>query len=248
MPSRVFTGSTSHFFNSNNSHITGPPFSMALRLKRTSGTDQIPICILQQGTWNSYTIYIDASNQLRARARSGSSTLSDAVSAPTVTGRWYSVVCVFASSTSRRIYIDGVGSAEATTAITAIGLNRTVVGRYESNTGAGFAPFNGLIEEVGLYAGALDAMDAQALTYMSARGVRRDILSDYWMGNQPNSNTPFMHKLAGGFDLARFGSPGVSSDHSVVRYPERGFQPCVAEGGGPPPPVTAGYSNGYVIM
>lgn len=84
----------------------------------------------------------------------------------TVSGIWRHFAGVFASTTSRKAYLDGVGMTTDTTSIAITGTNRTLIGARINSTAGAFAA--GLIAEAAIWNVALTDADMIAL----AKGVR----------------------------------------------------------------------------
>jgi len=82
---------------------------------------------------------------------------SDTFSANT----WHQAVAVFASSTSRTVYLDGVAGTPETTSCTPAGLDTIEIGRGESSTPFGY--MSGLISHAMLYNRVLSASEIALL-------------------------------------------------------------------------------------
>lgn len=76
-------------------------------------------------------------------------------------GTWHHACAVFASSTSRTVYIDGGSSATDTTSVNATGMNRTNIGARYSGTLGSY--FDGKIAEAAVWNVALTAAEVASL-------------------------------------------------------------------------------------
>jgi hypothetical protein len=92
---------------------------------------------------------------------------------------WHHAAAVEASSTDRRVFIDGGSKATNTTACTVSSVDYTELGRRVRKSGAG--TLDGRIAEAAIYNAALsDANIAELATGASPSMVRPDALVAYW--------------------------------------------------------------------
>ena len=146
----------------------------------------------------------------------GTSTASSTVGYST--GVWNHGAAVFASSTSRTVYLNGGNSATETTSGTPSGLNRTAVGAKLGNTASGF--FDGHLADVAAWNIALSAADIASLALgFSPLLIRPDALIFYmpmWGYGSPEPD------LRGGQVYTVNGAPAVGTTNPRVFYPSRG--------------------------
>ena len=121
-----------------------------------------------------------APKELRANAASNNATQSNSTKTAWVVNTWHHAAAVFASTTSRTIYLDGVAGTTDTTSIAAATPGETGIGFYNPSTGN--AQFmSGLIGEAAVWSASLDQGEITALAAgMSPRMVRPGALAAYW--------------------------------------------------------------------
>jgi hypothetical protein len=78
-----------------------------------------------------------------------------------VANRFYNVVAVFASASSRTIFVDGVQGTTDSTSFAIEPINRMAIGALVRTT---VASFNGLVDDVRIFRRAINAADARHLT------------------------------------------------------------------------------------
>ena len=134
------------------------------------------------------------------------------------TGAWNHGAAVFASATSRTVYLNGGNSATNTTSRSPSGINRTAVGAKLGNTAAGF--HDGLLADVAAWNVALSADDVASLALgFSPLLIRPDALIFYmplWGFGSPEPD------FRGGNIMTVNGAPAVGGSHPRVFYPSRG--------------------------
>lgn len=151
---------------------SGVPLTMHARFKGAT----------QPANARAATLYFDASNYFDIRTNTSivqavvnGTAISNGGSLSWSTGTWYSLVGVFASSTSRTVYLDGVAATTNTTSATPTGTTTFSVGGR-----AGVLPFSGSLADVALWNVALSADDINALAAgVSPLLIRPDALVHY---------------------------------------------------------------------
>ena len=124
---------------------------------------------------------INPGGEVRAQSQNGGEFATAQTTAQLTTGTWHHLAAVFASATSRIIYIDGGNSVSNTTEVNfGTGINRTTIGAAE-NGGTQNNHADGQIAEAAVYDIALTAADVVVLSKaFSPLLVRRDALVSYW--------------------------------------------------------------------
>lgn len=96
-------------------------------------------------------------------------------------GTWAHGGAVFASTTSRTAYINGVAGTTETTSRVPSGINQVTIGVESFSSGSLGTPWNGQLAEVGVWDAALDANEMAALAKgFSPLLIRPMNLVYYW--------------------------------------------------------------------
>lgn len=133
-------------------------------------------------------------------------------------GIWHHACGVFASSSSRSVYLNGASSATDTAAVTVGSLNRTAIGtgRYNSTTNS---PFLGCVAEVAFWNIALNAVEvAQLARGFSPSSIRPQNLVFY----NPLDDR-WTYDRARGLYLTDVGPTGAAEDPPILRKPRRKY-------------------------
>lgn len=94
--------------------------------------------------------------------------------------RWQHVVAVFASNTSRTVYLDGVAGAENTTSVADVSVNRTTVSGIYFNTSV-VQKFRGRIAHANIWDAALSDADVAILADgKPPNEMHPESLAAYW--------------------------------------------------------------------
>lgn len=157
------------------------------------------------------------------------------------TGAWNHAVAIFASSTSRTVYLNGGNSATNTTSRAPSGINRTSVGAKLGNTAAGF--FDGHLADVAAWNVALSADDVLSLSLgYSPLLIRPDALIFYMPMFGYGSPEP---DIRGANVMTVNGAPAVGTTHPRILYPSKPNIRFFADSGpGPAPPWCGGDGDG----
>lgn len=177
----------------------------------------------------------NVSSTLRAAvALQQASTYGEAVTTATLTtGTWAHVCGVFASNTSRTIYLNGGNNVSESTGITPSGVNKTTIGAYYYNGAIGTF-LDGKLAEVGIWDVALTVNEISSLAKgYSPLFVRPENLITYVPLIRDNDKD-----IVGGVTFTANGSPGVSR-HSRVLYIPR-VQYITTQASEPPEPPGPG--------
>lgn len=212
--------------------VSAVPFSLGCWFINDLDVDHVLIGVGDATTnANNYHVlqYIASGDTLNASTRE--TTLVHAVSTGMVTASvWTHGLGVWASTTSRQVYLDGVAGTENTTSKTttfdqfAIGAGRRTAGNFSYHDGA--------VAEAAAWSVALSQADAAQLAVgVSPLLVRPDKLLAYWplYGRyDPEID------LIGGNNLALVNTPGIR-DHPAIIKPSAQilqFSPVAPVAGG----------------
>lgn len=218
--SRQFTESSGQFMGTTTVPAATYPVTLAAWYKPSNNTSNHVVVYLGSTTDSRrFMLYraraIDG-NVMRASAiPDGGGTGSDAIGSTAVTdsSRWYHVAAVFASSTSRKVYVDGVLEATDTTAVTTTSLNRYAIGARGAPVPTWGAYASSKIAEVGVWNVALtDAEVLQLAKGANPQWIQPTALKSYvplWTGLSPDPD------LKGG-TIGLTNSPTQSTDHPPV--------------------------------
>jgi hypothetical protein len=168
------------------------------------------ICVSNSATINNWIqTYVSSAGNLTARSRGAIGNYIATHTTKSLANTWYHALAVYANSSSRIIYLDGLDPATNSTDCGAMsGQNRTAVGRRISTGTAGY--MGGDIGEVAIWSAGLNAAEALMLaTGISPLAVRPQSLVAYWplFGTQ----SPEIDRV-GGYDMTLTNGP-TQADH-----------------------------------
>lgn len=218
--SRQFTETSGQFMARTTAPVSTYPCTISAWYKPTNVTSNHVIVYIGSTTdarrFMIYKMSNAGGNVARASSvPDGGGAGSDAIgsTAMTDTTRWYHVVGVWASSTSRKIYVDGVLEATDTTSIATTSLNRAAIGA-RGNPAPTYGLFaNAKIAEIGIWSVALTDSDVLQLAKgANPQWVQRTSLVSYvplWTGLSPDADL-----VSGTFGLTN--SPAQLTDHPPV--------------------------------
>jgi len=218
---RSFTTTSSQYLSYGASVLGAsgtPPYTIALWFKPTSGTaGRSLVAMADTAVTNVYTAlsYDDLANTFLAATR-GSGGLNYATKAVPAEAVWVHGCGVFASTSSRIAYVNGVAGTENTVTTTMSGLDNTTIGALVRTSVAGY--MDGSMAEVAVWSAALSGAEVAALADgVSPLMVRPGELLSYWplMGR----TSPEID-LIGGAHMTLNGSPPQDA-HPPMRYPGR---------------------------
>lgn len=156
--SRQFVETSAQFAGSTTVPVTTYPCTISAWYKPSNNTSNHTIVYIGSTTDSRrFLVYRTGSsgtNLIRASATpDGGGGGSDAIgtTAITDTTKWYHVAAVFASATSRKVYVDGVIEATDTTAVTTTSLNRYAIGARGAPVPTWGVYANAKIAEVGVW-------------------------------------------------------------------------------------------------
>jgi len=142
--------------------ITGYPFSFSLWIKTTAAVSQTYIALNRATVSNVYyrvrvlsngTVRLEAANTTQ-RSATSSATVND--------GNWHHIVAVFASASSRLLYVDGAPDGSSAPSVNFhASATALTIGRNGGSTPGIYA--NGQIDEISIFNSALGAPEVVAL-------------------------------------------------------------------------------------
>jgi hypothetical protein len=161
---------------------------------------------------------------------------------------WHHAAAVFASSSSRSVYLDGGGKGTDSTSVTGISVARTAIGVLLRDVVSAGVHLDGSIAEAAVWDAALSDDEVAALAAgINTRHIRPANLKAYW---PLLSYNPLSDFTKNGYDLTEVGTVS-SSNHAPVRL----FTPnlimpdfveeIIDDGGGPDIPDGPQYTLPY---
>lgn len=155
-----FNGST-QYFTLSSGVVTAVPLTLACWFNNDSSLATRALVVLSDsGGSNGFRITTSTSRTLRAVAEAAGSTGNAETTATFSNTTWNHACGVFASATSRTVYLNGGNAVSNTTSRTPSGINRTRIGVGGS---ASDSYMNGLIAEVGIWNTDLTAAEVASL-------------------------------------------------------------------------------------
>ncbi|RKY12812.1 MAG: hypothetical protein DRP52_04265, partial [Planctomycetota bacterium] len=182
---RLFNGSN-EYLELDSTPVTAAPLTIVARFYQDDVSTWANRCIAgvfdlsSPSNWFVLKTKIDgAGNYIRADTRSSSGWQEVASTAQFSGNTWHHAAAVFASSTSRTVYLDGGNSATNTTSVTPSGIDRISIARLGDSSPGNY--MSGRVAEVAMYNAALSADEIASL----ARGfspllIRTQNLVGYW--------------------------------------------------------------------
>jgi hypothetical protein len=223
----VLLNGTTDFLTLTPSPVLTPPLTMACWVNDSNVTvESVPISISHTVANNDYyAVVILANGVYRAQQDLNSVGVNAASAGNAVANQWTHVAAVFASTTSRLLYINGVQTSNATSL--AFGSpNTAVIGSIYLGTTPPIDFFPGKIAYPSIWSAALLQSEVIALSgYEDPRSVQRSNLVSF-LPFQPNA--PFKDIISG-FTWNVTGSPTLTPDPFVL-FPN---VTCGASGQGP---------------
>ena len=146
--------------------ITAYPFTIEAWVKTTSTSGTIGAFVVSSSGNQMFGLRMDASGYAYNYGRNTSGKLATSTTLVN-TGAWFHVAAVFASATSRIIYVNGVDEDSDTASVLLPAVNRFSIGRMGDSSPGDY--FNGTIDEVAVYDTALSA--TRLLAHYDARAV-----------------------------------------------------------------------------
>lgn len=188
--SRSFVRTSGQYLN-DETELANLPFTVSLWFRASTVADSqvlFSITALSDNGRAHYLILRGATDDTLNADTQGDSVFDEAKSSGTISaGVWTHCAGVWASSSSRNVFLNGTKNTNTTTAAIAGNMRRTSIGRVWFNATA--APADGLIAEVGLWNVALTDDEIASLAKgLSPLKVRPQNLVDYWplYGNTTN--------------------------------------------------------------
>ena len=214
---RLFDDGSNEYLELASAIMTVTPLSMACWFY--SDDDTVTQALMgigdgDAGTYDGFLIVADgafAGDPLDAIVLVNQTPFTAVSSVGYSTNTWHHACGVFASSTSRTIYLDGGNSGTEVTLATPAGVDTTAIGRLP-----GFAAWevSGRVAEAAMWNVALTAADAVVLAAgYSPLFVRPQNLVAYWSLIRDEDQD-----RVGGFDMTAFNTPSIAP-HVPIRYP-----------------------------
>ncbi|MGI9245013.1 MAG: LamG-like jellyroll fold domain-containing protein, partial [Verrucomicrobiales bacterium] len=158
------------FITSNFSAVDGTPFTLSAWVKTESSAKDGLVYLGDGSTGSSYYLMQIQGGNAKTVARNTSET---AATGPDINdGEWHHVVCVFAGTTARRVYTDGVLRNTSDTNVPEVSLNRFGIGALTRNSP--HTPvdlYTGQLDDVALWDRAFSISDIAALRGLALHGA-----------------------------------------------------------------------------
>jgi hypothetical protein len=153
------------YLENNSQIVSSYPFTMSAWVKTVAPLDANPHMIFTMAPSTSDVIFYGigmTSNGLARCVARNTSTVSTVSTLDYDDSQWHLITCVFASNTSRILYVDGqrVGSSGVNVTLSASN-NRFGVGRWEDQSPDSY--FEGYIDDVRMYTSALSSNEVNQL-------------------------------------------------------------------------------------
>lgn len=199
--------------------VSGEPFSFSAWVNSSDGADdQYVISIADKDVANQYhgiglNSDVGVPDGAKAYTRDSSGIVEAKTSTDWVADTWHNVVGVWASSSSRAIYLDGGGKGTNSTSRSVSGLDRLCIGVSADSTPIDH--LTGGICEVGVWDVALTDTEAAILGLgYSPLFVRPQSLVAYWRLIQDEDQD-----IVGGYDLTAYNTPSIADHCPKIIYP-----------------------------
>lgn len=196
--------------------VTGPPFSMACWFYPTALTaDGFLIGVADKDFAARYHgLFCQGSvagDPLRAHSAQGAG--GGAVTSTSITQDVWQHACgVYASTTDRRVFLNGAGKGTDATSVTPTGIDRTCIGRKMGSSPD--SPFTGRIAHAAIWSVALSDAEVAALAGgLNPRRIQSASLVGYW----PMGDSAVDLNLAG--TQRTFTVSGATSDTTPANNP-----------------------------
>lgn len=231
---RIFTGSSSHYMEHAAAVVSGPPCTLMVWAKRNSQNTPLIAVGNSGGTGRLQLNYQNVSSpRLMAQAFTVGNAGQAGLSVGTIDSNWHHCAGVFASTTSRIAYLDGVGGTEDTASVATGTLNVTnLATRYVSGSRGNY--YTGDLAEAAIFNAALsaEAMSAIGRRLASPLDFKASGLVAYWpIWGHASPET----ERVGGFDMVVSGA--TRSDHPPITpyWARKSFYFFFGETGSPSP-------------
>jgi hypothetical protein len=220
---RSFTAASSHKLAFAGAAVAAPALSMACWANLNNATANHVLMAICSSSSDNPLFTLGArgdigGDPIRASTRNdGASALGEAdTSAGYSASTWFHAGGVWASTSSRKVYLNGGNSGTNSTAVSPTTLDRTSIGCLNRLTPAAFT--DGLIAEAGIWGVALTDNDvAELAAGVCPLLVRPESLISYWSLFGVDSPEP---DYVGGKDMTVTGA--VIADHPAQVYVEDG--------------------------
>jgi hypothetical protein len=176
--------------------LTAPPISMSIWFKTKKSGTQVLMGMYDKdsSTWYAHYIAINSSNLLGANSALNNTFV--AASAPAVLhslGEWHHVAGVWASTTSRKIYVDGVLRATNTTSNVPINIDCFAIGASNTSTPGNW--FSGELDDARIYDVALTDDQVWELYSRHKENNSGDLIAHWKLDGNANDATGNGHTL-----------------------------------------------------
>lgn len=182
--SAVLESANSEYFSIASALVSSTPFTFAVWVKATNETaDHSLLGVgLSSSVNNFHSLDLNGvagGDPCRVRSRDSSGTIFNASDGNYAANTWHLCVGVWASSTSRKAYLDGGTATEDTNSSTPAGMNQTILGKIPNSSSSAF--LDGKVAHATIWNVALsDAQIDQLASGTNPRNVAAGNIVDYW--------------------------------------------------------------------
>jgi hypothetical protein len=220
---RLFDDASSQYLEIDSTPIDGEPLTISAWINSddlTSADDQAIVFIGDKDVSNGHFMLrfdpTDPSEPLIVRKRSGAAD-GTAQAGTLVADTWYHCAGVFASTTSRTAYVDGIFAIEDTTSVGNNTEDRISIGRAGDSTPGDY--FSGRIAEVAIWNAALTAAEVAALAAGAGPLMVRPQSLVFYLPLVRDNDVD----LVGGLSMTAFNTPTIGDHPPKMFYPAPPF-------------------------
>ena len=212
---RLFDDASSEYLDYSGAILSSVPMTFAAWVKSDTASLGQWIIAISAANWpgsgSYFVLYLSDTDYLSAASYKA---YAEAITTTQwSTGTWHHAAGVFATTSSRSVYLDGGGKGTNATSSTPSSLDATTIGAGYWDQAVNSSPFSGSIAEAAIWNVALtDAEVAILATGVSPRSVRPESLVFYVPLVRDDDED-----LVGGLSLTPINTPSISA-HPRVFY------------------------------
>jgi len=209
---RLFDDAASEYLERTEAVLTGTPITVACWFRSDAVVDQFLVGLHDTSATPYIALNAWSDGVLYATVRDAATFSEAATSTSWAVNTWHHGCGIFASATSRSVYLDGGGLGTNATSRTATGIDTTCIG-VRANSGTHSEYMSGRIAEAAIWNVALTGAEVAILAAgYSPLLVRPQSLVAYWPLIQTDNDR------VGGYNLTAYNTPTIAA-HPRVLYP-----------------------------